>query len=186
MFIRFGSYSILAIILLTEICMSEKLIEHKNKTIQIIPRIVNGYNVKAGQFPYQVSLRRVHRINGGSNHSMHYCGGSLISDRWIISAAHCAKDRALNDSILKNVVVVGAQHLYNDGIWYNIEKVIIHPDSGIEKNDLSLVRTQKRVFFNRHIQPIPIGKYDPVYNDIAVISGWGDNQVRNLFFCFIL
>ena len=42
--------------------------------------IVGGAAAKAGEAPYQVSLQRP---------SSHFCGGSIISDIWIVTAAHC-------------------------------------------------------------------------------------------------
>lgn len=42
-------------------------------------RIVGGYQCEANSQPWQVSI----------NIGYHYCGGSLINDQWIISAAHC-------------------------------------------------------------------------------------------------
>ena len=44
-------------------------------------RITGGSLASRGQFPWQVGLI----INGGS-----FCGGSLISSRWVLTAAHCA------------------------------------------------------------------------------------------------
>lgn len=43
-------------------------------------RIVNGLDASQGQFPYQISLRK---------NSMHHCGGSIITNRFILTAAHC-------------------------------------------------------------------------------------------------
>ena len=42
-------------------------------------RIVGGTAAKSGQFPYQVALQ----LDG------FFCGGSIISDRWILTASHC-------------------------------------------------------------------------------------------------
>ncbi|XP_031805084.1 chymotrypsinogen 2-like [Sarcophilus harrisii] len=42
--------------------------------------IVNGQNAVPGSWPWQVSLQR--RGN-------HFCGGSLISNKWVVTAAHC-------------------------------------------------------------------------------------------------
>jgi len=44
-------------------------------------RITGGSSAARGQFPWQVAL-----INDGS----WFCGGSLISSQWVLTAAHCA------------------------------------------------------------------------------------------------
>jgi secreted trypsin-like serine protease len=43
-------------------------------------RIIGGEPATLGQIPWQASLR----IN-----NKHTCGGSILTDRWVISAAHC-------------------------------------------------------------------------------------------------
>uniref|UniRef100_A0A8C3GJD7 trypsin n=1 Tax=Cairina moschata TaxID=8855 RepID=A0A8C3GJD7_CAIMO len=44
-------------------------------------KIVGGYNCPEHSVPYQVSL----------NAGYHFCGGSLINNQWVVSAAHCYK-----------------------------------------------------------------------------------------------
>ena len=49
-------------------------------------RVVNGQNAQRHAWPWQISLR----YRGG-----HICGGSIISNWWILTASHCVeKDRS--------------------------------------------------------------------------------------------
>lgn len=50
--------------------------------ISEVTPVVGGVKVKGPEFPYIVSLR---------NLKSHFCAGSILNERWIISAAHCLK-----------------------------------------------------------------------------------------------
>lgn len=49
-------------------------------------RIIMGRETNEGEFPWQASLQLLHPVLGFIGH---WCGGVLIHQNWILSAAHC-------------------------------------------------------------------------------------------------
>ncbi len=53
----------------------------ENEALEV--RILNGEDASPLEFPWQASLRSRNRPD------FHFCGGTLISDLWVLTAAHC-------------------------------------------------------------------------------------------------
>lgn len=140
----------------------------------INPRVVGGQKAEKGQFPYQVSLRtRITR--------QHFCGGSIISSRFILTAAHCTE--GLHSLPAFIVAVVGAVHRNFDGATVNINKITRHRgwDKNKLVNDISLLRTAGGIVFTKSIQPIALPKQDIEKETRVILSGWGKTSVRKFF-----
>lgn len=141
-----------------------------NKTFQ--PRIVNGEDAKEGQFPYQASIRL--------KDNYHRCGGSVLNNRFVLTAAHCTDGDMSEPSNL--IIVVGALYPLGGGIPFNVDKVVQHPGWDIEKilHDISLLRSAEIIAFSDLVQPIALPKYYTPANTKVVMSGWGMTSVSIL------
>lgn len=144
-------------------------------------RIVGGETAQKGQFPYIVSLRVmiVEENSSGSKIGVsysHFCGGSILSEWWTITAAHCTQ---LPYSPYNVIIVVGAHRYGNDGIRYRLDRFVNHPeyDPELSDNDVALMRARNRIQFSYRVQPIAMRRMHVDGGVAAVISGWGRNEV---------
>ncbi|KAM7356938.1 brachyurin-like isoform 2-T2 [Cochliomyia hominivorax] len=137
-------------------------------------RITNGELAKPGQFPYQVGLSLVFGNSGA------WCGGTLISNRWILTAAHCT------DGADGVTVYFGATDIKNDHekgqqrIYTSNANIVVHADwnPNTMANDISLIKLPVVIEFNDLIQPATLpkkvdGKYSTYEGDMVWASGWG-------------
>ncbi|MBN3288650.1 CTR2 protein, partial [Polyodon spathula] len=128
-------------------------------------RIVNGEEAVPGSWPWQVSLQQTS--------GFHFCGGSLISAQWVVTAAHCSVSTG-------HLVVVGEHDRRSDSEAIQImkvAKVITHPEWNpyTINNDISLVKLTAPVTFNARVAPVclPSASDDFPGGSLCVTTGWG-------------
>uniref|UniRef100_A0A2I3SCR1 Peptidase S1 domain-containing protein n=2 Tax=Pan TaxID=9596 RepID=A0A2I3SCR1_PANTR len=117
-------------------------------------KIVGGYTCEENSVPYQVSL------NSGS----HFCGGSLISEQWVVSAGHCYKP---------HIQVRLGEHNIE---FINAAKIIRHPKYNriTLNNDIMLIKLSTPAVINAHVSNISLPTAPPAAGTECLISGWGN------------
>ncbi|XP_036001158.1 trypsin-3 [Fundulus heteroclitus] len=126
-------------------------------------KVVGGYECGRHSVPYQVSL----------NAGYHFCGGSLISSQWVISAAHCYKSR-IQVRLGEHDIAV------NEGTeqWIDGAKMIRHPqyNSYNLDNDIMLIKLSRPAALNGYVQTVALPSRCPVADESCLVSGWGNTS----------
>uniref|UniRef100_A0AAQ5YMW3 trypsin n=1 Tax=Amphiprion ocellaris TaxID=80972 RepID=A0AAQ5YMW3_AMPOC len=136
-------------------------------------KIVGGYECSPHSQPWQVSI----------NIGYHDCGGSLINDQWIISAAHCWQNP------YSQIVIVGDHHIWvNEGTeqFMSVDAIYWHESYDYQTldYDIMLMKLVHPVTVNQYVKPIALPKACPTPGDMCMVSGWGNiytDQVFNPF-----
>ncbi|XP_072922066.1 transmembrane protease serine 11C-like isoform X6 [Hemitrygon akajei] len=128
-------------------------------------KIVGGTNSEDGEWPWQVSLQV------GS----HVCGASIISDSWLISAAHCFQMQLSIPSEWQ--AYMGSVELRR-GTRRDIKRIIIHPSyRTINDNnyDVAVLELLNPLNFSKFIQPICLPSSSKIFPDgqHCTVTGWG-------------
>ncbi len=170
---RFG----IMVLLATLIMAPQLLLAEEQPTIPIddqisVPQIVGGTEATANEFPWQILL-----TYSGLNA---YCGGSIIHETWILTAAHCV----YGTSPAALTVVAGIHDRTSDSAnpylqRRSIKSITIHPsynDSTLDY-DIALIELQSAMTLTTQVVPIQLASSSDsrLYNNgtLLTVSGWG-------------
>uniref|UniRef100_A0A8C9AN09 Complement factor D n=1 Tax=Prolemur simus TaxID=1328070 RepID=A0A8C9AN09_PROSS len=130
-------------------------------------RILGGHEAEAHARPYMASVQ----VNG-----QHRCGGVLLAEQWVLSAAHCLEDTADG----KVQVLLGAHSLSQPETskrLYDVRRAVPHPDSQPDTidHDLLLLQLSEKAMLGPAVRPLPWQRVD---RDVAPgtlcdVAGWG-------------
>lgn len=107
--------------------------------------------------------------------NLHFCSGSILNTRWILTSTVCLTF-ATNFTI-----VAGSNNLNGSGDTYQAASYLFHPlyNSRPFEYDALLVNTTTPIVYSTRIQPVVLTPLFPIVGAVAVISGWGTNDIAS-------
>ncbi|XP_001607047.2 chymotrypsin-1 [Nasonia vitripennis] len=132
-------------------------------------KIVGGENANINDYPYQVSLRKSGK---------HFCGGSIISEKHIMTAAHCVRGIMASPFSDISVFTGTSSSSGYTGKSHRVKRADVHPGySGTEAssyhNDIAILTLTSPVKFDAVQKKIDLPTRDVISGESAVITGWG-------------
>ncbi|XP_070803491.1 transmembrane protease serine 6 [Pituophis catenifer annectens] len=133
-------------------------------------RIIGGAHSVEGEWPWQASLQ----VRGH-----HLCGGTLIADRWVITAAHCFQE----DSHVSPTVwtVYLGKHFLNvsshNEVSFKVNRILQHPyyEEDSHDYDVALLQLDHPVIYSAFIQPVCLPASSHLFEPglLCWVTGWG-------------
>jgi secreted trypsin-like serine protease len=136
--------------------------------------IVGGKTAAANKWPWQI------RMFEDSNDARGFCGGSLISKQWVLTAAHCvAEPDGSGGLAIRNSAVIGYGSNNLDELK-RVDTVSIIPHSNYNpkthENDIALIKLAEPVQYGEGIASADLGTealYGKLVGTKATVTGWG-------------
>jgi hypothetical protein len=153
-------------------------------------RIFGGYEAKAHSWPSIVSIG----LSGPEKSYTHVCGGVLISDEYVLTAAHCLNENEIFDEIGQPIAnnpnyanLAAMMRLYigihdrskdiNNDTTYYVDKIVSHEfynTMSFQQNDIALIKLKTKVKQSQNVGWICLDKGVSAENgDSLVTIGWG-------------
>ncbi|NP_001427525.1 coagulation factor XI isoform 6 precursor [Homo sapiens] len=117
-------------------------------TTKIKPRIVGGTASVRGEWPWQVTLHTT------SPTQRHLCGGSIIGNQWILTAAHCFYGVESPKILRVYSGILNQSEIKEDTSFFGVQEIIIHDQYKMAESgyDIALLKLETTVNYTDKIQ----------------------------------
>ncbi|KAI5644997.1 trypsin domain-containing protein [Phthorimaea operculella] len=134
-------------------------------------RIVGGDVTTIDQYPFIAAML----VTYNGEVFTHNCGGSILNEKTILSAAHCYSGSS--NAANRWRVRVGSSFRSSGGVVHNVARIINHPqyNENAWNHDISVLHLETFMSFNNVVQQVQIAgpSYFPADNDRILTIGWG-------------
>ncbi|NXP46712.1 PLMN protein, partial [Heliornis fulica] len=129
-------------------------------------RIVGGCISHPHSWPWQISLR--------TRYGQHFCGGTLIDPRWVLTAAHCLQ-RSSRPSSYKVYLGLHSEKAKEASVQNRSLHFMFKHPGGV---DIALLKLNSPAVINDHVIPVCLPEENTVLGGRAecYVTGWGDTK----------
>ncbi|CAH1116588.1 unnamed protein product [Phaedon cochleariae] len=144
-------------------------------------RITNGRTTGLNEFPWMALI--AYRTDEDDGDAIFKCAGTLISNRFVLTAAHCILDSTIIGVRLGEYDVDKTEDCDKNTLYcaplpqdIPIENIFVYPDYSRRgwKNDIAMIKLAVPANFTDNVQPICLPTKDvDLTGKFVTISGWG-------------
>lgn len=153
---------------------SENCGKAEQRNLNSASSVVQGTNAPVGYYPWQAALF----FDGEF-----FCGGSLIDESYVVTAAHCFRGLNTEDASQFSVVLGDNNIELDEGMEQRIQvsKITLHTEYEpvSSRNDIALLRLAKKPLINRFVNYIclPKNAEELEIGRKCYVTGWGKTHV---------